>query len=210
MTFKSIIAVTLATAIVVVFCIAYIDYPVALWVEQHIRGYRPFHLLTSNLPSKLLLVDLTLTGLSWVGYGYLKARGCRNKHRDFFLVMGLVLPVAYVIKQWLKDCFGRIETRLWLHNPETHMQTWFNPRSWGFDGFPSGHMLVFTTLFLGLWYFYPAFRKWYATGLAALAIALLATNYHFVSDVIAGTYMGAVVFMLVYWAVSRNQPSQQQ
>jgi membrane-associated phospholipid phosphatase len=42
-----------------------------------------------------------------------------------------------------------------------------------------------------------------------LAAALIVTDYHFVSDVIAGAYLGIVVEMLVYRAMFSNMDASQ-
>ena len=43
-----------------------------------------------------------------------------------------------------------------------------------------------------LWIYYPKFRVIYALVVAAVAIGLLGADYHFVSDIIAGSLLGAV------------------
>jgi membrane-associated phospholipid phosphatase len=43
-----------------------------------------------------------------------------------------------------------------------------------------------------LWIYYPKFRVLYAIIVAAVAIGLLGADYHFVSDIIAGTMLGTV------------------
>jgi membrane-associated phospholipid phosphatase len=42
-----------------------------------------------------------------------------------------------------------------------------------------------------LWVCYPKFRAFYALAVLAVAAALVGANYHFVSDVIAGGFLGA-------------------
>ena len=60
-------------------------------------------------------------------------------------------------------------------------------------GFPSGHMAVFTTLAVACWLFFPKVRAACLAGIAALGVALIATGQHFLSDLIAGGYIGWVV-----------------
>ncbi|MES2552127.1 MAG: phosphatase PAP2 family protein [Pseudomonadota bacterium] len=113
-------------------------------------------------------------------------------------MLGTALPLAYLAKSFLKWCFGRLETRLWLVEPDQYGMHWFNGVN-GYDAFPSGHMLVITQLFLAIWFFYPRLRLVNLLAWIGLAFALIATNYHFVADVIAGVYIAIVL----YWLCAR-------
>ncbi|HEX9137433.1 MAG TPA: phosphatase PAP2 family protein, partial [Nitrospirota bacterium] len=73
---------------------------------------------------------------------------------------------------------------------------------WGFhwfigggdlNAFPSGHMSVLTPLIISLWRFYPRYRTFFLALGLALGGALIMTNSHFLSDVIAGAYLGLLV-----------------
>jgi membrane-associated phospholipid phosphatase len=59
-------------------------------------------------------------------------------------------------------------------------------------------MAVFTVLAAALWRFYPRYKFLYLLLVLVLAIALITTNYHFLSDVIAGAYLGVIVGILTY------------
>jgi membrane-associated phospholipid phosphatase len=41
-----------------------------------------------------------------------------------------------------------------------------------------------------LWIYYPAWRALYVLAVLAVATGLIGANYHFVSDVIAGAFVG--------------------
>ncbi len=69
----------------------------------------------------------------------------------------------------------------WLHGAGTY------------NGFPSGHMAVFTVLVIALCRFYPQYRSAFLGFLSVLALALIATDYHFRSDIIGGVYLGWIV-----------------
>lgn len=188
----------LALSLVAVF---YVDAPVALWIKAHLLSYAPFHDYTNNLPSHLFWVVLIGSTFSFSIYFYLRRLGEHSPRRDFFLLLGVVLPVAFLVKHVLKLLFGRIEVRLWLSNPDAHPVHWFQVGKRWYDAFPSGHMVVFMTIFMALWQFYPRWRHCYAAGSGLLALALILTNYHYVSDVIAGTYIGMLVYWATRWAV---------
>lgn len=190
--------VVLVSSLLAIF---YVDAPVALWIKAHLLSYAPFREYTSNLPSHLFWVVLAGSTVSFAVYFYLRWLGESSSRRDFFLLLGVVLPVAFIVKNILKLVFARIEVRLWLSNPDTFQLQWFQLGKSGYDSFPSGHMVVFMTVFMALWQFYPRWRNVYFMGASLLAVALVATNYHYVSDVIAGTYIGMLVYWATRWAV---------
>jgi membrane-associated phospholipid phosphatase len=197
---------TWAAVVVVVISFLHLDAPLAIWIDLHVRSHGAFQIYTSNIPDLLLLSVIILSTLSWVGYFYLKGRGIQNIHRQFFLIMGTVLPLSFVLKTLLKMAFGRIETRIWLTDNSLDGMHWFAGGE-GFDGFPSGHMLVFSTLFLALWKFYPRYRSACLVVWLALGSALILTNYHFLSDVLAGGYFGCLLYYSINYMMQFRRAS---
>jgi membrane-associated phospholipid phosphatase len=51
-----------------------------------------------------------------------------------------------------------------------------------------------------LWMTYPRFRLLYAGAAAAIAIGLLAGDFHFLSDVLGGGFLGVSVSLLIFAA----------
>jgi len=70
-----------------------------------------------------------------------------------------------------------------------------------YQTFPSGHAASICALFGVLWTAYPGSRPLYTAGAAAMAIVLIAGNFHFVSDVDAGGLLGASIAaaVIVLW-----------
>jgi membrane-associated phospholipid phosphatase len=68
--------------------------------------------------------------------------------------------------------------------------------------FPSGHAASVSAMCVVLWRAYPEYRTLYATGAAAVSAALVAGNFHFVSDVIGGLLLGGLVAgpVVLMWA----------
>lgn len=195
--YASIIAVLLSAA-----CIAYVDYPLARWIETNLRK-GILQAYSNGLSSNLLKVVVAVSSLSFLAYLYLRAIHYLGKHRSFFLLLAITLPLSYLLKTGLKYLFSRIETRFWLSHPSTTQPHWFNFDGTQFNGFPSGHMLVLTIMFLALWRFYPRFKAVYLLGWVALGIALLVTNYHFLSDVIIGGMIAFWVYLVMERIVLR-------
>ena len=111
------------------------------------------------------------------------------------------------MKSLAKFVFGRVNTRVWLEQPDLYGFHWFQRRQ-GCEGFPSGHMVVIVTLLAVLWRLYPKQRPWCLLLGLLLGAALVATDYHFLSDVLAGAYLGALVEAVIFRLLVRG-PHQQ-
>ena len=187
---------------IVAAAVFFLDEPVALAVDV-ILGYDPrLREYTSCIPDLLLPAVLVLAAAMWTAR-YLRIRkGLRDARADFYRMGGTVLPVSYIAKTAFKFLFGRIETRHWLKNPAAELQ-WFHSGE-GHAGFPSGHMTVFAALAAACWIFYPGLRGACLFLLLLLGAALLATNYHFLSDVVAGGYLGLAVAAATFEFLERH------
>ncbi len=177
----------------------YIDQPLALWIDK--LNDTSFKVYSADIPSMLLVLVIAVSTVSWSIYGYMRLNKISSRHADFFLMLGTTLPAAYVVKSLLKWVFGRVQTRFWLMHPGDYSLHWFDGYK-GYDAFPSGHMLVITQIFLAVWFFYPRLRIINFAVWAGLAILLILTNYHFLADVIAGAYIGALLYLLTQYLIN--------
>jgi membrane-associated phospholipid phosphatase len=75
-----------------------------------------------------------------------------------------------------------------------------------YESFPSGHIASVCALVVVLWTTYPRFRPLYAAIVVGMACALVLGNYHFLSDVIAGGFLGGVVarFTSALWDLAKK------
>ncbi len=199
----------LLVLLLVIICERFVDLPVA-WFFSHyfLDSDTPLAAYASDIPDLLFLVALCVTIASWAAYFCLRRNNVDNSRTRFLRLLGTVAPTSFALKSILKFGFGRINTRAWLEHPDLYGFHWLDGGS-HFEGFPSGHMMVFTALAVTVWRFNPRYRILYLFGLAILAAALIVTDYHFVSDVIAGAYLGIVVEMLVYRAMFSNTDASQ-
>jgi len=170
----------------------FLDERVALWFDHLLRSDLRLSRYTSRIPDLLLPVVLVLSGTMWAVYLRRVRSGNRDDKNRFFLLSGTALPVAYVAKSILKYLFGRMNTRVWLENPVDRSLHWFHGGG-EYSSFPSGHAAVFTTLAAACWLFFPKYRATCLAAIAGLGIVLIATDYHFLSDVLAGGYLGVLV-----------------
>lgn len=189
--------VLLLTIVLVALCVRFVDRAVALYAHAH-GGEHVFFLL-QRIPAWLGMAAVPLL----VVFGLARAGGMKlpRPMRVLFLA-ALSFLLAIAIKDALKYAFGRPWPETWIHhNPSfigTHTFGFFPFHGGeGFASFPSGHMTAITAImgvFCAAW---PQLRLLWAALVAATAIGLLGMDYHFVSDVIAGTALGGLVSLAV-------------
>ena len=194
----------LLTLAAIVVCNYLIDAQVALLIQKVLYGNRYWVEATGNIPDLLLPAVSCIALSGWVIYLIRKRNGIRDAFTDLALTVSWSIPACYICKTVLKFVFGRVNTRQWLLDPSLYGFHWFQGTGF-FNGFPSGHMAVFTTFAAVLWRIYPRYRGIYAGLLLLLGVALFATNYHFVSDVIAGAVVGIMVEAAVFNLLRRRQ-----
>jgi len=184
-------------------CVRRLDIPVAYFVRDHLFGNVHYSRLASNIPDLLLFVVLITTVVSLSLYLLRTRKGLYDATTRLEKLVAWAAPVSYLAKIALKFVFGRVNTRFWLQEPGLYGFHWFQGRQ-GCEGFPSGHMIVIVTLLAALWRFFPKSRPYCLLLGLSLGAALVATNYHFLSDVIAGAYLGALVEAVVFRLLLRE------
>jgi membrane-associated phospholipid phosphatase len=114
----------------------------------------------------------------------------------------LATLVAALAVTFIKYGFGRLWPETWTHNNPS----WINNHAYGFmpfhggegyESFPSGHTARITAPFAVLWHRVPRLRVLWALPTLAVAVALIAADFHFVGDCIAGAYLGVASAALV-------------
>jgi membrane-associated phospholipid phosphatase len=181
----------------VLICYFWIDRPVAFFVHRHhINKFQVFRWLTYPPPEVQNWSALVLTILM-----IRRAWGAFLGWQKVLLVACLSLIVADDFRISLGDVFGRYWPETWTHDNPSLIGTGtygFHPFQRGDDigSFPSGHacrILGFATVWLIAM---PRSRTVQIVVIvlcAPMLISLVAMNYHFVSDVIAGTVLGWMV-----------------
>jgi membrane-associated phospholipid phosphatase len=196
----------LRTLITTAFCIAavlicyfWIDRPVTFFVyHHHINRFPPFRWLTYPPPEVQNWSALVLTVLM-----VRRAWGSFLRWQKTLFVACLSLIVADDFRISLGDVFGRYWPETWTHDNPSLIGTGtygFHPFQRGDDvgSFPSGHaarILAFATVWLIAM---PRSRTVQVIVIilsASMLVSLVAMNYHFVSDVIAGSVLGGIVAM---------------
>lgn len=171
------------------------DTRLARFISEQIGAAFLFSKPVSSMPDLMLPLVCIITGTSWAALLYMKRKSVQGRLAGFFEYMGSALPLAYLLKTALKDIFGRTNTRFWLLHPHQLAFHWFQGGG-NYSSFPSGHMVIFTVMMLGISRNFPRLRLVCAGALLALALALLITQYHFLSDIAAGISVGILADLL--------------
>jgi membrane-associated phospholipid phosphatase len=179
-------------ALTTYYCIGHLDIAVAEFVRRCLYASREWQHVTSSIPDALLILVVCVTVGSYSMFRYRASRYGIDATAVMYKMLAAAAPASYIVKSFLKYAFGRINTREWLHAPQEYGFRWFSGAE-HHSGFPSGHMLVVTAIAAVVWRFHPRHRPACLGLLLVLAMAVIVTNYHFVSDVIAGVYVGLVV-----------------
>jgi membrane-associated phospholipid phosphatase len=187
-----------------------VDRPVATWVHAHLGDAR-FGWLTANYEGHLLRLGpfsfmaapaQALNQLAAFVFAILAIAafaGWRPGIRGR-IVLALCFSVFAVtgINGVAKAVFGRTWPESWLgDNPSWTRDGVFGffpfHQGAGWGSFPSGHTAVITATATILWLVWPELRIVWALLVAVVVAGLVGGNYHFVSDIIGGLYLGVAV-----------------
>jgi membrane-associated phospholipid phosphatase len=179
------------TIVAVVLSYVWLDRPIALYVHDQFHGVKALPWLTFIPDCLTVLAVAIFIVMGW------RVAGGRHLSRveSVFLVCGVSLSVAVAIKDQLKFAFGRTWPETWVNNNLSLIRNHvygFNPfhGGVGYSSFPSGHTTAICAVMSVLWICYPKFRAIYVLLIAAVATGLIGADYHFLSDVIAGGFLG--------------------
>jgi membrane-associated phospholipid phosphatase len=195
-TLKEQIILLLLTILLTAFCYSYLDTGIALLVSRVIRSSHPLTQATSDIPDLLPHTVITLTLLCWGARFLLSYLGVHNGHTSCLRDCGTVLPIAFVAKFIFQYVFGRSDPHAWIFYHQQPHFYWFRIDE-GYGCFPSGHMTVFTALMATLSQYYRRYHLIFQGSLILLGLVLIATDYHFPSDVLAGFFLGRIVALMV-------------
>lgn len=183
----------LGTSAAVAVSYRWIDRTVALWVHDHLR--HPHHETLAQVgyvPDPSIL--FALFGLVLLGMRAVTSR-LLSKHEMTALVGCNAIIVFEALKDQLKVFFGRTWPETWVQNNPSFIKDGaygfhFMHGGSAFRSFPSGHMGAVCVVLTVLWACYPKYRWLYLIAGLAAGTGLVAGNYHFLSDVLAGAFVG--------------------
>lgn len=187
------------TVIAIAGCYEWLDRPIALAMHRAVvsHDYGWWTLLT-RIPNPL--IPLAAIVFIVLAVKLLRRRTLEGMQAVIF-VAAVATIVTEVCKEQFKFLFGRAWPESWARTNPSFIRDGiygFHPfHGGGYNAFPSGHTAAACAVLAVLWVNYPkAWPLWLAGGLS-VAGGLVVLNYHFLSDVIAGAFLGASIGLLV-------------
>jgi len=184
----------LVGAALVAACFVFVDRPVAFFVyHQRFSDMAVLKWLTYPPPILQAWTPAALAALM-----VRRAWGPFCRWELAILTASVSMVVADQFRESLAYVFGRYWPETWIDSNPSLIQNGaygFHPFHGGsaYGSFPSGHATRTFALTSIIWSTYPRWRGVAAMASAAVAVGLLGMNYHFVSDVIAGSFLGSIV-----------------
>jgi membrane-associated phospholipid phosphatase len=192
------------TSAVVIAAYFWFDRPIVLFVRDVLRHHYS-HVIVSLREFPDPLVPLSVVVFVILGLmAFLGRRFSRHETTAFLVSISIIMTET--IKDNLKFIFGRSWPEDWIRSNGSFL----HDRVYGFHffhggidyrSFPSGHMAATCAALAVLWVWYPRLRWLWTIASIMVGTALVGTNYHFVSDVIAGAFVGVSVgwIIIVIW-----------
>jgi membrane-associated phospholipid phosphatase len=199
-------ALCIAAVLLCYFCV---DRPVAFFVyDHHINKIEAFRWLTYPPPEvqnwSALMLTILMVRRAW---------GPFLRWQKVLLVACISLIVADDFRISLGDVFGRYWPETWTHDNPSLIGTGtygFHPFQRGDDigSFPSGHacrILAFATVWIIGMQRSRTVQVIAVVLSVPMLVSLVAMDYHFVSDVIAGSVLGALVAAYAVYMARLNK-----
>ncbi|MFZ4116107.1 MAG: phosphatase PAP2 family protein [Chthoniobacterales bacterium] len=213
--FRNTLLSLIPTALLITFCYFWADPAFSFWVDhENLRCFPIFDYCTHLVDLIMIWSALYYCYFAW---SFSKERRQSLEKKDASLRLqwpGLnianSIAISIFIKDALKAPFGRYWPATWVNNNPSLIHDhaygfhWFH-KGVIYQSFPSGHTTVAVAFMTALWLSYPR-SPWRYIGVlvaSAIVIGLLADNYHFIGDCLAGGWVGATVACYVT-AVSRK------
>jgi membrane-associated phospholipid phosphatase len=192
------VAFWLASAAIAVGCLL-LDRPIAWFAHAYLKSIPVFEPLT-YIPEPLPGVATALVFV--VGVMILSDRPAARWQRVAVAWSLSILATVVIVRQF-KFVFGRTWPETWSQgNPSLVHDNAFGfhflqpPHGNWYTSFPSGHTAAICAAAAVLWVCYPRLRAVYGLAVAAVVVGLIGSNFHFVSDIIAGGFVGTTVALV--------------
>jgi membrane-associated phospholipid phosphatase len=178
----------------------YFDRRIVLYLfENNSRGYNILKIFANDIVSTIKI--LILPGFI---YFILKNMFFSFTASDKkILALCNSIAISYILKDILKNIFGRTFPATFSCNNPSLLQNhvygfnWFKGGS-SYSSFPSGHATMIFSFFVSMWFLYPKLRWLWVLLTTLVCVGQVGMYYHFLSDVVAGSVLGATVSLFNY------------
>ncbi|BBH52791.1 phosphatase PAP2 family protein [Fluviispira sanaruensis] len=192
----------LVTLVAIVLSYYFVDRSVVFFIEEQQINKSIILKILSDTPI-ILISFLGIYGLLFI---FIFKKFMHNKLFQMFFCATLSVVLAAQIKDILKYLFGRYWANTWLNNNPSLLVN----NVYGFhffqkanSSFPSGHTTVTFAFCTVCLLYFPKYKYLFIIPMITVSIGQIGMHYHFVSDVIAGGFLGyAVAKTLTYYLTS--------
>jgi membrane-associated phospholipid phosphatase len=191
--FRGALAAILSCLLLVGIAFLFVDRGASTWSHEHLHRPEVFEWPTHIVDPLRTFAALSLGGAALAAV-FLAWRP--GEHGQTLISAGSAILISAELKELLKYFFGRTWPETWTANNPS----WIRDHAFGFhllhggsgwESFSSGHTTQVAALVAVTWLRLPRIR-WLGVALLALvAVGLWGSDYHFISDIIAGAYLGA-------------------
>lgn len=192
-------------SVLVAICYFFVDRPVAYFVHEH--KISELRVLTLPPPVLQLWSPAVMVVLVIV-----RAFRPFRRWELTLLAVCVSMIVADQFRESLAAIFGRYWPETWINNNPSLIGNgaygfhWFHEGS-AYGSFPSGHLARTVGVTSVLWIAYPKLRWVCVLASFAVAIGMVGMNYHFVGDVVAGSFVGGIVGTYTVQFCGLNRPT---
>ena len=192
--------------VVTIVCYFWLDQPLAFFLHRNIADKTVFVWLQRFTVAFPLLSSFIL---AWCGLWTLMDRPF-SRVQSVALTCSISFISTSLITSQLKYAFGRTWPNTWIENNPSLIQNGvfgFNPfhGGLGFASFPPGHAAAICSVMTVLWWSCPNWRPIYVACVAAVVFGLIGANYHFLSDILSGMFVGTSVGYITTKISSPNE-----
>lgn len=172
----------------------WLDRPVALTAYAY-HAYQGSFATLTYIPEPLA----PLACIVFFAVGLWVLSGRPLSHAGIVTVLSSIsVLVTEITKSQLKYLFGRTWPETFVQNNPSFIRDGaygfnFLHGGAGYASFPSGHTAAICALVSVLWIMLPKGRPLYVLVVAAVVVGLIGADYHFLSDMIAGGFLGTSI-----------------
>lgn len=183
----------LAALVLILICLLLLDRPLALLMHG-LFHHSPWFLGLAAIGQ----IPLTLAPPALAAAAFAAWCGWRPAAAGWLLItIALAVTVTIAFKDLLKAAFGRTWPETWVHgNPSLIRDHVYGFAPFhggeGWSAFPSGHTAAIGAVAGVLWWRLPRLRWLWALLVALTGLGLVAGNFHFLGDVVAGATLGVL------------------
>jgi membrane-associated phospholipid phosphatase len=179
----------------VIVSVLWLDRPIALLAYEWFGHYRILQRLTET-PSPFGSLEVLAFAILVVRWLLARPFGVIDIVANLCIV---TLAVGDPLRSWLKFIFGRTWPAYGQPSFIFEGAYGFHPFHGGpdFGSFPSGHAVAACAIAVIIWRYLPMLRALCAVSVAMTMVALLAGDFHFLSDIISGAFVGTSLSTLL-------------